>query len=91
MIHVGTVAVTFKIMPADAGTDLDKIKNGVRKSIANYKEMQLKSMEEMPIAFGLKAVEILLILPDTSMSGLEDELAKIKGVASVEAGNVTLI
>lgn len=88
---MGKVAVTFKLMPVSADTDLNKIKDSVKKSVAKYKDIQLKSAQERPIAFGLKAVEILLVLPDSSITELEGELARIEGVASVEAGSVTLI
>ncbi len=88
---MGRVAVTFKLMPDGADTDLSKIKDDVKKIIAEHKDMQLKAIEERPIAFGLKAIEILLVLPDISISELEDELTKMEGVASVEAGSATLI
>lgn len=88
---MGIVAVTFKIMPESVDTDLNAVKDGVRKSIAKHKEMQLKAMEEKPVAFGLKSLEILIVLPDGSMSSLEEDLARIEGVASVESGDVTLI
>jgi len=88
---MGKVAVTFKLMPVSVDTDLNAIKDSVKKSVARHKDMQLKIMEEKPVAFGLKSLDILIILPDVSISELEDELTKITGVASVEAGNVTLI
>ena len=88
---MGKVAVTFKLMPVSVDTDLNAIKDSVKKSVARHKEMQLKIMEEKPVAFGLKSLDILIILPDVSISELEDELTKITGVASVEAGDVTLI
>ena len=85
------VAVTLKIMPVSADTDLDAITEGIKNTVSKHPEMQLKGVEKRPIAFGLKAIEILLVLPDSSISSLEDELTKIEGVASVEAGDVTLI
>ena len=88
---MGTVAVTFKLMPESADSDLAGIKELVNKTVARHGEMKLKSIEEMPIAFGLKSLDILIIMPDGSLSTLEEELSKIEGVASVEAGNVTLI
>lgn len=91
VITMGTVAVTFRLMPESADTDLNGIKDGVKKKVASHNEMTLKTMEEKPIAFGLKSLDILIIMPDGSIGDLETDLGRIKGVASVEAGNVTLI
>ncbi len=88
---MGKVAVQFKIMPESVDSDLGDIKKRVKEIIARHAEMQLNALDEKPVAFGLKAIEILIVMPDSSVSGLEDELAEIEGVASVEAGDVTLI
>jgi elongation factor 1-beta len=87
---MGTVAVTLKVMPESPTVDLEKIKSEIRKKIKN---VRIKGIEEKPVAFGLKLLEILLILPDAKggTDAIEEEIRSIKGVASVETGEVTLL
>lgn len=85
---MGQVAITFKLMPENPQTDLEHIK----KSIETRFPESVKSVEVKPIAFGLKMVEILFVLPDKGGTDeIESFLQKIKGVASVEAGDITLL
>ncbi len=83
---MGMVAVTFKIMPESVSTDMDKIQDEIR-SIVDAKEIK-----EIPIAFGLKLIEVLLVFDDNVGIGfIEEKLRNIEGVASVESGDVTLL
>ena len=89
---MGTVAATLKVMPSSVDIDLDKLKEEIMKTVSKEKDVKLQSMEEMPIAFGLKALHILLIMPDThGTDNIEKAISAIPGVASVEAGDVTLL
>ncbi len=90
---MGTVALTFRIMPESADTDLAKIKDEIKKIVSKHGNMELKAIDEEPVAFGLKAIELLITMPD-KISGtdkLEEQISAISGVASVEAGDVTLL
>ena len=83
---MGMVAATFKIMPENIGTDLNGIKNEIRSKV------EAKEIKEVPIAFGLKLIEVLLVFDDKEGIGsIEDKLRSIEGVASVESGDVTLL
>ena len=89
---MGTVALTFRIMPESPETDLNKIKAEIKNVVSKHGSIELKSIEEKPIAFGLKALELLITMPDRQGTDkLEEEMANIDGVASVEAGDVTLL
>ncbi len=88
---MGKVAVTFKLMPESVDTDTGSIKEKIRGIVSKHADMHLNVMDEKPVAFGLKSIEILIVMPDSSVSALEDELTKIEGVASVESGDATLI
>ena len=90
---MGTVALTFKIMPESPETDLAKLKGEIKGVIAKHEEMELKNITEMPIAFGLISLEILITMPDKvrGTDALEEDLSNIPEVSSVEAGDVTLL
>ena len=89
---MGTVALTFRIMPESPETDLNKVKAEIKNVVSKHGGMELKSVEEKPIAFGLRSLQLLITMPDSQGTGkLEEEIADIDGVASVEAGDVTLL
>ena len=83
---MGNVAISIKVMPQDANTDMNKIKNEISK------RMKIQDSKIEPIAFGLKALKILIITPDRGgTEEIENEIRKIDGVANVEVESVTLI
>ncbi len=78
------VAIITKIMPDSPETDLSQIKNAAR-SLLEKEGGQNFSFEEVPIAFGLKAIMVKFAWPeakDTSI--IEDALSKIEHVSSVK-------
>ncbi|HYT00646.1 MAG TPA: elongation factor 1-beta [Thermoplasmata archaeon] len=86
---MGSVAVTFRIMPDDADTDLESIKSAVRAALGK----SMRDIKEQPVAFGLKAVLAIALVSDSAggSDALEQALAAIPGVGSVEAVDVTLV
>ncbi len=86
---MGSVAITYRIMPEDEHTDLAPIQDGIRKVVGPA----LKGMQVKDVAFGLRAILALAVVDDASGAGekLESGLAGIPGVASVEAIDVTLV
>lgn len=89
MTSIGSVAITYRIMPEDAGTDLALIRESIRTAIGPA----LRGMQEKDVAFGLRAILALALVDDASGAGekLEAALAAIPGVGSVEAIDVTLV
>jgi len=86
---MGSVAVTFRILPDDAEADLDPLKARVRKTLGGA----LRDMKEQPVAFGLKAIVAIAIVGDAEGGAdqLEQSLAALPGVGSVETVDVTLV
>jgi elongation factor 1-beta len=86
---MGSVAITFRIMPEDADTDLDSVRSRVRSTLGSA----LRDLREQPVAFGLKAILAVAIVSDASGGSdlLEQSLAAIPGVGSVESIDVTLV
>ncbi|HLD85473.1 MAG TPA: elongation factor 1-beta [archaeon] len=82
---MGLVAAVFKLMPESAG-DLGQIKEQIK---ANF---QVQDMKEVPVGFGIKMLEVMIIFDDKKGIGnIEEELAAIEGIASIESGDATLI
>lgn len=88
---MGEVAAKIRVMPESAELDLEKLKadlKGVIPPIA-----RLHGIVEQPIAFGLKALIVVVILDDKKggMEETESALAKVPGVESVEVEEVGLL
>ena len=79
----------IKLMPSSPDVDLEKIKKGIKGIIKKTENSSLHSLNEEPIAFGLKSLNLLVTWPDEkSPEDLEEELKKIKNVSSVEVTDV---
>ena len=48
-------------------------------------------MKIEPLAFGLKQLKILVIVPDSEMQDIEGKIKEIEGVSEVEQGSATLV
>ena len=82
---MGKVAVSLKIMPESPETDLEKVKAEIAKKV------EVKDAKIEPLAFGLKALKILVIVPDSSMEGIESEIRSVAGISEVEVESSTLL
>ena len=82
---MGNVAVELKVMPESTEVDLEKVKEEISK------KMKLQDSKIEPLAFGLKQLKILVVMPDGEMGDLEGKIKAIKGVSEVETGSVTLV
>ena len=82
---MGNVIVALKIMPDSPETDLENIKAEISK------KMKIQDSKIEPIAFGLKALKILVIVPDKQSNNIEDQIREIKGISEVETESVTLV
>ena len=82
---MGNVAIALKIMPESTETDLEKIKSEISKKI------RIQDSKIEPIAFGLKALRILVIVPDKETGDIENKIREVNGVSEVETESVTLV
>jgi elongation factor 1-beta len=81
---MGQVAVLFRLMPQGVETDLKAVAEGVRAALPPG--VQVRGLQVKDIAFGLRALLISAIMPDTSgvLDATEQAFAKVPGVESVE-------
>jgi elongation factor 1-beta len=82
---MGDVAVSMKIMPASVDTDIEKIKEEISKKV------EIKDSKVEVIAFGLKALKILIVIPDKGVDQLKDDIASIDGISEVEIESSSIV
>ena len=80
---MGEVAAKIKIMPSGMDVDLNKLKESLTKAIP--KGARLHSFAEEPVAFGLKALMVVVKVGDIEggTEKVEEAFRKVKGVESV--------
>lgn len=82
------VIVTFSIMPESVEVNLETVSNSAKSILSKYGEVA--KIEQKPVAFGLKALEIMAIFDESkgSTEPIENEISEIEGVNSIEVIDV---
>jgi elongation factor 1-beta len=80
---MGEVAAKIKLMPKSMDVDLNKLKEDVTKVIPQG--AKLHGFAEEPIAFGLKALIVVVLVGDLEggTEKVEEALSTVEGVESV--------
>jgi len=86
---LGEVAITYRIMPESTDIDIRELGDKVRNASKDIAKVQ--GMQEKPIAFGLTALLIRVIIEDKEggPEEIENALSGISGVQSVEVMDMT--
>jgi len=84
------VVVSLRIMPNDPSIDLHKIEAEAKKKIVDFCNSREFRMQIEPVAFGLKALNILFVMDEGigSTEKLEKTISGLDGVESVEVTDV---
>ncbi|MBW2966633.1 elongation factor 1-beta [Candidatus Woesearchaeota archaeon] len=87
---MANVIITLKIMPESPEIDLKKISEEAKNKISDFAGPGEMKIEEQPVAFGLKALNITFVMDESkgSTEPLEESISEIKGVQSVEVTDV---
>ena len=81
---MAVTAVKIKLMPESLEVNLEELKKKAEEKILKLKGMNISFTEEN-IAFGLKAIIVMLAWPEEQETGiLESELSDIDGVSSAQ-------
>jgi elongation factor 1-beta len=77
---MGKISCVYKVMPEDAETNLEEIKDQIRDLI------DVQDMGEEEVAFGLKAVKVSCITTDEEggTDAVEEKLEKLDNIQSIE-------
>jgi elongation factor 1-beta len=88
VMNMGEVVATIKLMPESPEVDLEKVKEDIIKSIPEGAEFH--KIEEEPIAFGLVALKVMVVVGDSEggTEKVEENLSKVENVSSVEVEDV---
>ncbi len=83
------VAVTLRIMPQGVETNLEQLKQAL-KELAEGFSVHVHKIEEKPIAFGLEALEVVLLVDESKgdTEELEKEITNLANVSSVDVIDV---
>lgn len=83
---MGEVALTVKIMPESMEIDLEKLQSRLEGIIPE--SVKIMGTEVVPVAFGLKALLINLVMPDESPDELIEKISDTEGVGRAEIEKV---
>jgi translation elongation factor aEF-1 beta len=77
---MGEISCVYKIMPEDAETNLESIKDQIREVL------DIEDIGEEEVAFGLKAVKVSTITTDEEggTDAVEEKLSDLENVQSIE-------
>lgn len=82
---VAKLLVVLKILPTDINIDLNNLVSKIRESLPEGYE--LMKHDVLPIAFGLNALRLYVLMPEEEEGGtekLEETIKKVEGVSEVE-------
>jgi elongation factor 1-beta len=88
---LGEVGIVYKVMPDGPEIDLEVLKKNISDVIPQ--NAKLNKIEEKPVAFGLKALEVQIIINDREGGAeeIEQALNDIENVQSVEVLQLGLL
>ena len=70
---MGKIVIAYKIFPSEAGIDLELLKEKIKKQLLDIASVQ--RFAEEPIAFGLCALKVNMVLPEKE--GILDKTEKL--------------
>ena len=84
---MGRVATIFKLLPKSADVDIDKVIVDIKSKV------DVEDIKIEPIAFGLKAVKVMVVAEDAEggTDDVERLLSEVDGVSEVTEESSTLI
>lgn len=83
------VMVQLKVLPEDIETDLEellkKIGNMLPEDVGIYK------YDIQPVAFGLKALKLVVVMPEDKKDGPDETAKLIEGLEEVQRAEIGLV
>ena len=88
---MGKVAMTYRMMPESTDFVFDGLESTIKSRLP--KGSEFRDSRIVPIAFGLKSFEVMIVATDEEGAAdrVEGVLASIEGIQSVEATETTLL
>ena len=81
---MGRIVATVKVFPEDVVISPDELKGGIKAAVPEYASVH--RIDEEPIAFGLVALIVQLVMPESGgkIDEVEEAIRGVKGVSEVE-------
>ena len=88
---MGKVYMKLRVMPEDVDVDLERVYEKIKEVAPE--NVEIKDYKIQPIAFGLKALLVVAVMPDEGGIGdqLVERIQSIEGVESVEVEATELL
>lgn len=88
---MGEVIVLIRVMPEDVATDIEAIREEVKKRIPEG--VKLRGLETKDIAYGLRAINVVIQMKDSTggPDAVQQAFEKIPHVQSAEIMDMGLI
>ncbi len=88
---MGEVGLQYRILPEGLEVDLGKLLEDIKKALPEG--AKVKASEQKPVAFGLKALHVLIVMDDKKGGSevVEEALSKVPGVQGVEMLEIGLL
>ena len=82
---MGKLVASIKVFPEDIVISKEKLEEGIKKVIPE--DASIYRIDEEPIAFGLVALIVHVIIPETDgakLNEIEEAFRKVKGISEIE-------
>lgn len=88
---MGEVGLQYRVLPEGLEVDLKKLEEDIRKALPEFAKMM--ASEQRPLAFGLKALHVLVVMDDKKGGAeqVESAISGVSGVQSVEIVEMGLL
>lgn len=88
---MGEVGLQYRVLPEGVEVDLEDLRKRIQSALPTG--AALRASETKPLAFGLKALHVLVVLDDKKGGAeqVEEAIAKVPGVQSVEIVQMGLL
>ncbi|MGD9962885.1 MAG: elongation factor 1-beta [Thermoplasmata archaeon] len=88
---MGEVGLQYRVLPEGIEVDLVKLENDIRSALPEGAAM--RAAEKRPVAFGLNALHVLVVLDDKKGGAeqVETAISGVPGVQSVEIVEMGLL
>lgn len=87
---MSNVIMTVRVMPKGLEVNLDELKKKIFEKLKKIVEGEV-GFKKQPIAFGLNALDLTLIVPEDKGSMIEETLSGMAGVQTVNVQSVSLV
>jgi elongation factor 1-beta len=88
---MGDVAIQYRVLPDSPDANIDEITAKIKAALPEG--VKIHKLTTKPFAFGLSAIEILVVMKDTGglSEKTEEALSGVEGIQGVELLEMSLI